>query len=269
MEVDNDVEMEVFHTEENFEDNEWRDLELYVQGPTLRESIIALKKDKSEMYCMIFWIVLVFVSIVGIIAYPMSLVLFFEDGSWVYTPQGIKDIELTREQQVSVHSELFQPRYIGLAKVWNKFQKTSGLNPYDSAVDHHVGIRSEFKYNPWNCTNWQSQLAYEYSEYQSLYYDEIYDQRRHRYTTDGVSIPPNPHDEINSDMDLRIRNWLYVPIGNDDRTSAADLKQHKPTEQRAYNLDFTAVESHKNASSQKLEEGITFPLISICLICFS
>jgi len=250
-----DIELDVIH-DETSDDPELTEttLEVQEQGLTFRQSILELKRKPIDFCCTFIWSFFIGLLIFIIVAYPICIVIFYDDGSWVYTKAGLGNLQLAREQQIDCPTSLFAPRQYGLDQVWYYFQQISGIDPFASGVKHHVGIRSQFKYNPWNCTDWEKQEQYMYSEYQSHYYKEIYDQRWQEYTDKGKFVSKNDHDDLLSDMELRVRNWLYVIVGDDDRTSTIDAKQHQPTQIECYNLDFTPAPDQ--SGTEKLEQDV-------------
>lgn len=226
------------------------------QGPTFLESIRELKGYPIDFVCTLFWIILIISVIASLFVYPLAIAALYSDGSWVYSKYGIGSLELTREQQINLDSGLFKPREHGLDQFWYDFHHITGIDPENPKIKRHIGIRSEFQYNSWNCSRWDVRLVQQYSEYQSAYYEQEYGHHLHELYENGTKVPSTAHYLGNPDLEIRVRNWLYVWIGDDDRTSTVDLKRHTATEIGAYHLDFTPSAAQQNTSSEKLEQGL-------------
>eukprot|EP00012_Vannella_robusta_P014367 CAMPEP_0206210828 /NCGR_PEP_ID=MMETSP0166-20121206/17771_1 /ASSEMBLY_ACC=CAM_ASM_000260 /TAXON_ID=95228 /ORGANISM="Vannella robusta, Strain DIVA3 518/3/11/1/6" /LENGTH=413 /DNA_ID=CAMNT_0053632559 /DNA_START=1730 /DNA_END=2970 /DNA_ORIENTATION=+ len=156
--------------------------------------------------------------------------------------------------------DLFIPRNVGIDEVLETVYSITGLEVY-APMKHHVGVRSQYKYNPWNCTNWEDIEQYEYSEYMSAMY---YEENGHGYL-DEYGYPSNTtndHDEeYLSETEIRVRNWLSVQVGSDVHTSSIDIKKQVPSQIDAFNIPFGPSEDQADTATEKLEEGLFFAWI--------
>ena len=198
---------------------------------------------------------LLFLLAICIIIYPM-LVIHFQynnPGVWDYNQEELRDIYLTKEYQLILHPEIFAPRDKAVSSILKVFAETSGLEVYNTSKKH-IGVRSQFKYNPWNCTNWQDIDRFEYSEYMSALY---YEENGHGYYDEyGFPINATDHDETYvSDTELRVRNWLYVKTGGGLHTSTIDIKKQVSNMTEALNFHFRAAPDQIDGSTEKLEQG--------------
>lgn len=204
--------------------------------------------------------------IVCITIYP-ALVLMMQDNNqdvWNYNREALGDIYLTKEYQLELKEDFFAPREEGVERIIREFEKISGMN-MRNVTKHHVGVRSQYKFNPYLCTNWQDVERYEYSDYMSaLYYEEY----GHGYY-DQYGRPindTNDHDgDFLSDIELRVRNWLSVSVGSDVHTSSIDIKKQVPGETEAFLIPFRAADDQLDGSTEKLEEGKEINYIFIYL----
>jgi len=255
LENDEDVDPEDLYSDEvDGQDEIYETEESYsvIEG-LLNHRIV--QKGKSTF--SVFVPALALFGIFCIICYPVLVLSFKQNDNhvWNYNREQLGDIYLTKEYQLTLPQELFIPRDVGLTKVLEKINEITGLDVYN-VTKYHLGVRSQYKYNPWNCTNWQDIERYEYSEYMSALY---YEQYGHGYY-DEYGVPlneTNDHDEdYLSDTEIRVRNWLSVQVGSNLHTSSIDIKKQVPNQDDAFAIPFRAADDQLDGSTEKLEEDI-------------